>query len=56
MDNDNDENDYRRDAFEERERRNAQRCRCHGDMPGHCPGPAYCPMCETDAEDAPDAT
>lgn len=27
-----------------------QRCQCSGDMPGHCPGPANCPMCETDEE------
>ena len=21
-------------------------CQCHGDMPGRCPGPANCPMCQ----------
>ena len=25
--------------------RNPASCRCGGDMPGHCPGPAACPMC-----------
>ena len=29
----------------------AQRCRCGGDMPGRCPGPAFCPMCEPDDEE-----
>ena len=29
------------------------RCQCGGDMPGRCPGPANCPMCEStdDGED-----
>lgn len=30
-------------------------CRCAGDMPGRCPGPASCPMCESDALDADEA-
>lgn len=21
-------------------------CQCFGEMPGHCPGPSNCPMCE----------
>ena len=39
-------------------------CRCGGDMPGRCPGPAFCPMeqpsppmcerCERDDNDAED--
>ena len=29
-------------------------CRCAGDMPGRCPGPASCPMCQPD-ESAADA-
>lgn len=42
-----------REEFEEERRaRRADRCRCGGDMPGRCPGPAYCPMCrEKDDED-----
>ena len=31
--------------------RRMPRCRCGGDMPGKCPGPANCPMCEPDEED-----
>jgi hypothetical protein len=34
--------------------RHPQPCRCPGDMPGRCPGPAYCPMCEDDAPDSED--
>jgi len=45
---DNDDNDYRMDAADARAARNAQRCQCSGDMPGQCPGPAACPMCERD--------
>jgi len=26
-------------------------CQCRGDMPGRCPGPANCPMCQDDDED-----
>lgn len=52
MGREGDEEDYRRDAFEDRERRNAQQCRCYGEMPGHCPGPAYCPMCEAEDEES----
>lgn len=36
---------------EDREAQRAQACRCGGDMPGRCPGPAHCPMCEPDVED-----
>ena len=25
----------------------ARGCRCGGDMPGRCPGPANCPMCDS---------
>ena len=28
-----------------------QRCQCSGEMPGHCPGPRNCPMCEQDDDD-----
>lgn len=47
----------RRDEREEREYEAMRRwyrpepCRCSGDMPGHCPGPAYCPMCEESPND-----
>ena len=36
-----------------REARNAGRCQCAGasEWPGHCPGPAFCPMC-SDGDDA----
>jgi hypothetical protein len=27
-------------------------CRCGSDMPGRCPGPENCPMCEEEGEDA----
>jgi len=49
---DGDLEDYRRDAADERASRRAQACRCGGDMPGYCPGPAACPMCDDDEEDA----
>ena len=35
----------RADACEDRA---GSRCRCGDDMPGHCPGPANCPMCADD--------
>lgn len=47
----------RRDEREEREYEAMRRwyrpepCRCPGNMPGHCPGPAYCPMCQDDTPD-----
>jgi hypothetical protein len=31
-------------------RRWGERCRCGGDMPGRCPGPASCPLCQTKQE------
>lgn len=38
------------------EPRRATRCRCGGDMPGRCPGPANCPLCEeVEEEDDDDA-
>lgn len=43
------------DLADEHAERQANRtgCRCSGDMPGYCPGPASCPMCETlDADEA----
>jgi hypothetical protein len=30
-------------------------CQCHGEMPGRCPGPANCPMCDSDEPDEEDA-
>jgi hypothetical protein len=35
-------------AFERR--MNSTACQCGSDMPGRCPGPQFCPMCETDYE------
>lgn len=42
-----DRDDERREARAEALafRRSAS-CQCSGDMPGTCPGPANCPMCE----------
>lgn len=37
------------DLDDYRDRANA--CRCGGDMPGHCPGPASCPMCAPEPEE-----
>lgn len=36
-------------------RRRSQACQCGNDMPGHCPGPANCPMCEEDEEPEDDS-
>ena len=30
----------------ERRARRGTRCQCGGDMPGICPGPHACPMCQ----------
>lgn len=40
-----------------KERRRRTHCRCgNPDWPGRCPGPAFCPCCETDEDkEAPDA-
>lgn len=32
-------------------RRQPSACQCHFEMPGSCPGPANCPMCEGDDDD-----
>ena len=37
------------------DRQPSQACKCAGDMPGYCPGPASCPMCQPDEEAAADA-
>lgn len=45
-----------RDAREEREYvamlrwYHPEQCRCPSDMPGRCPGPSFCPMCQPDEE------
>lgn len=44
----NTEDDWRREAHDARAERNASRCQCSGEMPGQCPGPASCPMCQSD--------
>lgn len=37
------------EAYEQRRAwSRATRCQCPGEMPGRCPGPAYCPMCQSD--------
>lgn len=59
MDADERDPDLVREAWEERRARNAHRCQCqyYGDMPGRCPGPANCPMCDQDEpEDEPAPT
>ena len=50
---DDDRYDDLRDALEERarSRRGALgACRCGNDLPGRCPGPDNCPMCDDDQE------
>ena len=43
--------DERRDALEaRRSKRYKGACRCGTEMPGRCPGPENCPMCEEDDE------
>ena len=43
--------DLRREAIDERRRYiAATRCHCPGDMPGTCPGPASCPMCDDEEQ------
>ena len=39
------------DEWEDRQSRRSQACKCVGDMPGHCPGPASCPMCQPDEDE-----
>jgi hypothetical protein len=46
----NTEDDWRAEAAYAKQERDAQRCRCHFEMPGRCPGPAACPMCDDDDE------
>ncbi len=49
LDDYRDREELRREAIDERRAfLRATRCRCSGDMPGHCPGPASCPMCQDD--------
>ena len=51
---DNWNDDARRDAIAERRAfLRATRCRCEPEMPGHCPGPAFCPYCHD--QETPDA-
>jgi len=38
------------DEWADRQSRKSQACKCSGDMPGSCPGPASCPMCQPDEE------
>lgn len=39
------------DEWADRQARNAGNCKCHGEMPGSCPGPHNCPMCQPNDED-----
>lgn len=38
------------DEWEDRKARGGAGCQCTGDMPGYCPGPASCPMCQVDTD------
>lgn len=38
------------DMMDWHEPKRPTRCQCGGDMPGRCPGPHACPMCQTDDE------
>lgn len=38
------------DLCEAHAERARQRCQCGGDMPGTCPGPANCSMCDDGGE------
>lgn len=40
---------------DDRRRRWPARCQCPGEMPGRCPGPAACPLCQVEP-DEPDET
>lgn len=40
--------DEMEEVYAAREARRRSRCQCGGDMPGRCPGPAFCPMCADD--------
>ena len=44
-------NDDLADEWADRQSRRSQACKCSGDMPGYCPGPASCPMCQPDDEE-----
>jgi len=37
------------DEWADKQAQRAGNCRCHGEMPGSCPGPHNCPMCINDA-------
>jgi hypothetical protein len=55
MISEDDEEEYRRDAIDERRARiRATRCQCGDDLPGHCPGPASCPYSDFNQEDNDD--
>ena len=46
---DDEDDDYGTAAWAKR-----HACRCGGDMPGHCPGPANCPMERATSEEDTD--
>lgn len=43
--------DARWDALGDEPDRRSDACRCGNDMPGMCPGPDHCPMCEIDDDE-----
>ena len=44
--------DERREAIDERRAYlRATRCQCGDDMPGRCPGPMFCPLCQSSSSD-----
>ena len=45
-------NDDMEDEYLDRQARNADNCKCSGEMPGSCPGPHNCPMCQPDEDEA----
>lgn len=45
-------NDDLADEWADRQASNAGNCKCRGDMPGSCPGPHNCPMCQPNEDEA----
>jgi hypothetical protein len=43
--------DWAEEAAAERKAKRRDDCQCGGDMPGRCPGPAFCPMCQPEETD-----
>lgn len=49
-----DDYDERMEAEAHRRSRRAHGCRCGSDMPGRCPGPDNCPLCEEPGDEEAD--